>query len=469
MKISRACTALSTAVLKVHEAKDFQGGLIASLSTPWGASRGDESAGGYHIVWTRDLVEGVGGLMAAGATHEARSVLHYLQATQEADGHWAQNMWLDGLPYMTGIQLDEVSFPVLLTEQAWREGLITAATVADLWPMVRKAISFIVCNGPVTGQDRWENNPGYSPFTLAVEITALLGAAELAEMAGEADLAGYLRETADFWNDGIERWTYVSDTKLAHECGVAGYYVYMAPPGSADALPVEASSVTIQNQPSDRSERPAAAVVSPDALALVRFGLRAADDSRILDTIKVIDHVLRIETPFGPAWHRYTSDGYGEHEDGSPYDGTGIGRVWPLLTGERAHYELAAGRHDEAERLLRTMEAFAGDGGMLPEQVWDTDDIPERNLYCGRPSGSAMPLVWAHAEHIKLLRSLREGRVFDMPPHPVQRYLENQTHSPYFLWRFNHQIGWLANGKTLRIEVNAPAVIHWSTDDLAYD
>ncbi len=456
---------VSTAVLKVHEAKDFQGGLIASLSTPWGASKGDENVGGYHIVWTRDLVEGVGGLMAAGAAQEVRSVLRYLQATQEPDGHWTQNMWLDGLPYMYGIQLDEVSFPVLLTEQAWREGLITATIVEKLWPMVRLAISFIVRNGPVTQQDRWENNQGYSPFTLAVEITALLSAAQLAEEAGETKLADYLRETADLWNDGIERWTYVTDTELAHQCQVEGYYVYIAPPGTADAVPLEASSVALQNQSSNQNQKPTASIVSPDALALVRFGLRAADDPHILNTIKVIDQTLKVETPYGPVWHRYNNDGYGEHEDGSPYDGTGIGRAWPLLTGERAHYELAAGRHEEAERLLRTMEAFAGEGGMIPEQVWDTEDIPKRNLYLGRPSGSAMPLVWAHAEHIKLRRSLREGRVFDTPPHPVHRYLEAQTHSPYFLWRFNHQVRWLKNGKKLRIEIVDPAVIHWSVDD----
>jgi glucoamylase len=456
---------VSTAVLKVHEAKDFQGGLIASLSTPWGASKGDETRGGYHIVWTRDLVEGVGGLMAAGAAHEVRSVLHYLHVTQEADGHWTQNMWLDGLPYMTGIQIDEVSFPVLLTEQAWREGLITATTVEQLWPMVRKAIGFIVCNGPVTEQDRWEDNAGYSPFTLASEITALLSAAQLAEQVGEADLAEYLRETADLWNDGIERWTYVTDTELAHQCGVEGYYIYIAPPGTADSLPVKASSLTLHNQPSHGGQLLAATIVSPDALALVRFGLRAADDMRILNTIRVIDQTLKVETPFGPVWHRYNNDGYGEHEDGSPYDGTGIGRAWPLLTGERAHYEIAAGRLEAAQRLLKTMESFSGESGMFPEQVWDTDDIPERSLYCGRPSGSAMPLVWAHAEHIKLRRSLREGRVFDMPPHPVQRYLEDQKHSPYFLWRFNHQVRWLSNGKQLRIEITASARIHWSTDD----
>ncbi len=221
-------------VLKVHSAKDFQGGLVASLSTPWGAARGDESCGGYHIVWTRDLVEGVGGLMASGAAFEVARVLAYLRVTQEADGHWAQNMWLDGTPYMHGIQLDEAGFPILLTEQAWREGQITQAAVEELWGMVKRAISFIVRNGPVTEQDRWELNGGYSPFTLAVEISALLGAAEIAEKVGEAGLATYLRATADLWNDGIERWTYVTDTDLSHTFGVDGYYVYIAPPGTAE-------------------------------------------------------------------------------------------------------------------------------------------------------------------------------------------------------------------------------------------
>jgi glucoamylase len=135
----------------------------------------------------------------------------------------------------------------------------------------------------------------------------------------------------------------------------------------------------------------------------------------------VIDALLKVDTPGGPAWHRYNQDGYGEHEDGDAFDGTGVGRIWPLLTGERAHYELAAGRAEEARGLLRVMESFASDGGLLPEQVWDAPDIPARELYFGRPSGSAMPLVWAHAEHVKLLRSLRDGRVFDLPPQTVQR------------------------------------------------
>ena len=222
--------------------------------------------------------------------------------------------------------------------------------------------------------------------------------------------------------------------------------------------------VPIKNRPPAEMCQPADYIVSPDALALVRFGLRAADDPRIVNTVRVIDHLLKVETPYGPAWHRYDDDGYGEHEDGSPFDGTGIGRAWPLLTGERAHYELAAGRRTEALRLLHALEAFANEGGLLPEQVWDSEDIPEKELHCGRPSGSAMPLVWAHAEYIKLRRSLRDGVIFDMPGQTVERYLKQDTGSSLANWRFNHKCQTFPVGKTLRIEVLAPATVHWSSD-----
>ena len=152
--------------------------------------------------------------------------------------------------------------------------------------------------------------------------------------------------------------------------------------------------------------------------------------------MKVIDEVLKVETPGGPVWRRYNGDGYGEKNDGSPFDGKlGIGRAWPLLTGERAHYELSAGRREEAVRLLLAVESFACDSGMIPEQVWDTADIPGRGLFLGRPAGSAMPLAWAHAEYIKLRRSLAEGRVFDTPPQTTQRYLVENVTSPFVIWR----------------------------------
>jgi glucoamylase len=456
---------ISTAVLRTHEAKRFPGGLIASLSIPWGFAKGDDDLGGYHLAWPRDLVETAGGLLAAGAQVDVLRVLHYLQATQEADGHWPQNMWLDGLPYWSGIQMDETAFPILLVGLARREGVLDDGDLNRLWPMVRRAAGFVVCNGPVTQEDRWEEDPGYSPFTLAVEIAALLVAADLADLNQESAVADYLRQTADAWNASIERWIYVTGTDLAQEVGVEGYYVRIAPPEVAEAASPAEGFVPIKNRPPGQSREPASHIVSPDALALVRFGLRAPDDPRILNTVKVVDALLKVETPLGPAWHRYDDDGYGEHEDGSAFDGTGVGRAWPLLTGERAHYELAAGRRDAAEELLRAMEAFANEGGLIPEQIWDSPDIPERELFCGRPSGSAMPLVWAHAEYIKLRRSLHEGRVFDMPPQPVQRYQKEQTGSAYATWRFNHKCRTIPAGNVLRLEMPAPAVVHWSSDN----
>jgi glucoamylase len=456
--------AISAAVLSTHEAKRFPGGIIASLSIPWGASKGDDDLGGYHLVWPRDLVEAAGGLLAIGAREDARRVLRYLQVIQEAEGKWPQNMWLDGTPFWSGIQMDETAFPILLVDLARREGALGNEELSELWPMVRRAAGFLVRNGPVTPQDRWEEDPGYSPFTLAVEIAALLVAADLAELAGEPGAAAYLRETADVWNANIERWTYVTDTDIARKMGLEGYYVRIAPPEEADAASPAGGFVPIKNRPPGEVDEPAAHIVSPDALALVRFGLRAADDPHIVSTLKVVDARLKVETPAGPAWHRYDDDGYGEHEDGSDFDGTGIGRAWPLLTGERAHYELAAGRRDEAQRLLRALETFANEGGMIPEQVWDAKDIPERELYCGRPSGSAMPLVWAHAEYLKLVRSLRDGQVFDTPPQPVQRYVKDGTGSPHTIWRFNHKARSMPQGQTLRIEVLAPATVHWTAD-----
>jgi glucoamylase len=455
---------ISASTLLTHAAKPFPGGIIASLSVPWGFTKGDDDLGGYHLIWPRDLVETAGALVAAGAFDEVRRVLSYLQATQESDGHWPQNMWHDGSPFWHGIQLDETAFPILLVDLARRQVELEADEIKRFWPMVLRAASFIVRDGPVTQQDRWEEDPGYSPFTLAVAIAALLAAADLAELSDDRTAAAYLRDTADTWNGSIERWTYVTGTELAREVGVEGYYIRVAPPEVADASSPLEGFVPIKNRPPADSSAPASGVISPDALALVRFGLRAADDPRIVDTVKVIDALLEVDTPAGRAWRRYNGDGYGEHDDGSPFDGTGRGRAWPLLTGERAHYELACGRRAAAERLAVTMAAFANEGGMLPEQVWDGPDLPEHGLRFGGPSGSAMPLVWAHAEYVKLLRSLRDGRVFDMPPQPFERYVVGKTEARLSTWRFNQKCRSIPLGRTLRVEVLAAASVHWSTD-----
>ncbi len=450
---------VSTAVLRAHESPSFPGGLIASLSIPWGFSKSDDDLGGYHLVWPRDLVQTGGALVACGAGKEATRVLHYLRAIQDEDGGWPQNTWLDGVPYWSGVQLDECAFPILLTDLARRNYLLDATVLASFWPMVRRAAHFLMRNGPVTGQDRWEEDAGFSTFTLAVSISALLAGAELAEMHDAPADAALMRDTADAWNAALDEWTFATGTDLASRAGARGYYVRISPPEGIGGM------LIIKNKRAEDAFREAAEVASPDALALVRFGLRAADDPRILDTVKVIDAALRIELPAGSCWYRYNGDGYGEHRDGRPFDGTGIGRPWPLLTGERAHYELAAGRRQEAERLLATMEEFAGAGGLLPEQVWDSTDIPSRELFYGQPSGSAMPLVWAHSEHIKLLRSLHDGAVFDMPPQTVQRYLRDKVAPRVAVWRPDVPVSALPHGRILRLDLPAPALVRWTADD----
>jgi len=455
----------STAVLRTHESKDFLGGIIASLSIPWGFNKGDEDLGGYHLVWPRDLVETAGALLAAGAVPDALRVLRYLEATQEATGNWAQNLWLDGRPYWGGIQMDETAFPILLLDLLRRETPDALGKLERWWPMVRKAASFILRNGPVTQQDRWEEDAGYSPFTLAAEISALLAGADIAELTGHPEQAVTMRDTADAWNDNIERWVYANGGDLAQQLGIAGYYVRIAPPNTDGAASPTQGFVPIKNRAPGQDGERAYHIISPDALALVRFGLRAPDDPRIVNTLRAIDALLSVELPQGPCWYRYNGDGYGEHNDGSAFDGTGVGRPWPLLAGERAHYALAGGHRDEAEAFLTVMEnSTAGQSRLLPEQVWDAADIPAFELFRGKPTGSACPLVWAHSEYIKLRRSIHDNKIFDQPPQTVQRYLIEKHGRQHFGWRFNNKVRSIPRNHTLRIALLLPARVHWSVD-----
>ncbi|HET6196310.1 MAG TPA: glycoside hydrolase family 15 protein, partial [Acetobacteraceae bacterium] len=288
---------VSTTVLRCHESPTFPGGLIASLSIPWGGSKGDDDLGGYHLVWPRDLAQTAGAFLACGAHDEVLRVVRYLRAVQEDDGSWPQNCWLDGTPYWHGMQLDECAFPMLLLDMAFREGAIPRPTLSAFWPMVERAAGFVIRHGPRTGQDRWEENAGYTPFTMAVQVAALLAAADLAEICEVEGVAEYLRDTADAWNEQIEDWIYVTDTRLAREVGVTGYYVRIAPEVPGEARAETHGTVQVRNRFAEACNVTADELISTDALALVRFGLRAADDPRIVDTVKVIDHVLLVDLP----------------------------------------------------------------------------------------------------------------------------------------------------------------------------
>ena len=414
--------ASSATTLRVSESKLFPGGILASLSVPWGASRIENGLGAYHLVWPRDLVLSSGGFAALDDKDSLLRVLNYLMTTQLENGSWPQNMWLDGSPNWNGIQLDQVAMPVVLIDICRQHNLIEQSQLSRYWKGLKRALEFLVRTGPSSDQDRWEEESGTNTFALATQVSAYIAGANLAEHFQEIPLHDFYLQKADDLNARVDELTYVTDTPLSKKYGVDGYYIRINP-GLKPANQVKNEKLKFRRPGSNNMLR-VYECIGVDALALVRFGLRSAHDPRILNTVKMIDALLKVEVPNGISWHRYVGDIYGEDEQGNPYlEGghKGTGRLWPLLTGERAHYEIAAGNYDYARRLLQSMQNFS-ENGFLPEQVWDADDIAEKKLFKGKPTGSAMPLTWAHSEYIKLCRSLEEKRVFDMPMSVFQRY-----------------------------------------------
>ncbi|MEX2552676.1 MAG: glycoside hydrolase family 15 protein, partial [Actinomycetota bacterium] len=452
----------SHSLLLAHEDKLYPGAMIASLGIPWGEVKGDEDLGGYHLVWTRDMVNSATGLLASGNTETPFRALVYLACSQQPDGGFHQNFWINGEPFWQGIQLDEVAFPILL---AWRLHEAKALQEFDPYPMVLRAASYLVRHGPATAQERWEENSGYSPSTLAVNIAALTCAACLARERGDAVTARFLQEYADFLECHVEPWTVTTDGTLVPE--IRRHFIRIHPVAVGDPQPDEDPNrglLLIHNRgPGVPAEFPAKEIVDAGFLELVRYGVRKPGDPLIEDSLRVVDAVLKVDTPFGPCWHRYNHDGYGQREDGGPYLGWGKGRAWPLLTGERGHYELAAGR--DARPYLHALEGFATGAGLLPEQVWDEPDQPEAHMYFGRPTGAAMPLMWAHAEYIKLLRSAADGRVFDFIPAVADRYRSRRHCVPLEVWKPNRRVRSVRTGMTLRVQAPAPFVLHWTRDE----
>ena len=452
----------SVSLMLAHEDKSYPGAFIASMSIPWGEAKGDEDMGGYHLVWTRDMVNTAAGLIGAGETETALRALIYLAVCQLPHGGFPQNFWIDGEPYWRGIQLDEVAFPLLL---AWHLERHKALKDFDPYVLVMRGAAFLVHQGPVTQQERWEEASGYSPSTLASNIAALISAAGFARSRGDDNTAQFLEEYADFLEGHVEDWTVTTQGTLVP--GIPRHYIRILPARVDDPMPLEDPNngvLALSNQPPGSPyEYPAREIVDAGFLQLVRFGIRKPDDPVIVDSLAVVDAVLKVDTPFGPCWRRYNHDGFGQQEDGSSYDGWGKGRAWPLLTGERGLYELAAG-HDPGP-YIRAMEGFA-QNGMLPEQVWDQADRPEAFMYLGRPTGAAMPLMWAHAEYIKLLRSTLDGEVLIRIPQVAERYLGDRRKCRQIeVWKFNRQVRKVRRGYSLRVILGAPFELRWTLDE----
>lgn len=455
----------SVNLLLAHEDKTYPGAMIASLAIPWGEDKGDDELGGYHLVWTRDMVNCSSALLAVGDTGTPLRSLIYLAVSQREDGGFYQNFWINGEPYWKGSQLDEVSFPIVLAWHLWKR---QAFNEFDPYPLVKRACGYLMREGPHTAQERWEEAAGFSPSTLAINIAALVCAADFMRDRGEPELAKFVLDHADFLEQHVERWTVTTEGTLVP--GIPRHYIRINPAnvvdGYIDENPNTGNLILANQQPGTRYEYPAKEIVDQGFLELVRYGIRAPGSKLMEDSLKVIDSVLRVETPKGPCWHRYNHDGFGQRDDGTSYAVWGRGRLWPLLTGERGHYELAAGR--DPELYHDTLAGFSHGVGLLPEQVWDAPSLPRKHLEFGGPTGAAIPLMWAHAEYLKLSRSMEDNRVFDLIEPVASRYQSASYKSePLEIWKFNRQIRALPPNTKVRLLANAPFLLHWSADNWA--
>jgi len=331
--------------------------------------------------------------------------------------------------------------------------------------MVRRACAFLIREGPITPQDRWEEARGYSPSTLAVHIAALVCAAEFFADRGDEVTATFVRDYADFLESHIERWTVTTEGTLVP--GITRHYIRVNPCGAVDCTdedPNHGTLVLANQPPGARTEFPAKEIVDAGFLELVRYGIRSAHDPIIQDSLRVVDAVLKVDTPYGPSWRRYNRDGFGQREDGGAYTGWGKGHPWPLLTGERGHYEIAAGR--DATPFLRALEKFAQGIGLIPEQIWDGPDMLSRHLCFGGATNGAVPLLWAHSEYVKLCRSAADAKVFDRIDAAYDRYVAGSLErNSVEVWKFNRQVPAVHAGTLLRIQADKPFLLHWTSDE----
>ena len=419
--LERQSYAVSEMVLAASEDKTYRGAFIASPTMPWAWGTGLENpSGAYHLVWSRDLYEMATTLIAAGDRAAAERALDYLfNRQQKSDGSFPQNSTVDGAPHWTNLQLDEVADPIILAYQLGRSD-------AGTWSHVKAAAEFIVNfkqgsnAAPWSPQERWENQSGYSPATMAAEIAGLVAAAQIAQANGDSGAAQRYLTTADAWQQLVEGWTVTSNGPYSPK----PYYLRLAKDGNPNA------GTTYSLGDSGPGAIDQRAVIDPSFLELVRLGVKPASDPAVLNTLQVVDQQLGVKTPTGQFWHRYNFDGYGETVTGAPWN-IGFppnslitrGRAWPIFAGERGEYALAAGNRADAATRLAAMANTTNDGFMLPEQVWD-NQLPSGQL--GFPSGkgtfSATPLAWTHAQFVRLAWSVQAGYPVEQPAVVACRY-----------------------------------------------
>jgi glucoamylase len=454
----------SALMLKVQEDRTHAGGLIASLSNPWGETTpSTRSSTGYKAVWPRDFYQVAMAFAALGDRETALAALRYLPTVQVgeattgnrgAGGWFLQKAEVDGTPEWVAVQYDQTAMPIMLAWRLWQRGWLSDQEIADSYiGMIRPAADFMVEGGrvqidwndaevrpPRTQQERWEEQGGLSPSTTAAMIAGLVAAADIAGRLGRTEEAATYFQAADAYRRMLrERMVTTSGTH-----GDGRYFLRI----NSDDDPNNDSAVEGRN-----GQEAVAEDVMLDAgfLELVRYGVLRADDPDIVGSLPELDDesrpdMTRVRYMFQfpgtdgafPGWRRYGVDGYGERTtDGSGYGAGGRmdpaqrGRVWPHLTGERGHYELAVAALDgvvSSEELARIrsvyvagMEHFANAGLLLPEQVWDGVGVG-RGLVIGEGTNAATPLAWTHAEYVKLLRSLADGAVFDLYPLVAARY-----------------------------------------------
>ncbi len=403
----------SLMVLAASEDKTYRGASVASPSMPWawGQNTIEKPSGVYHLVWSRDLYQVATAQLAAGDRAAAERSLDFLLFRQQKpDGSFPQNSEADGTEHWKEIQMDQVGMPIIL---AWQLGRTDARTLAK----VRLAGEYLVKNGPLTGQERWENQRGWSPATIAAEIAGLVTGADLLRRTGDATTAARWEATADAWQRSVQAWTATTNGPLS----TGPYYLRV----TKDRAPNRATTYNVGDSgPSAADQR---RVVDPSFLDLVRLGVKPASDPVIENTVRVVDDQLKVTSRLGTFWHRFSYDGYGETSTGEPWEigkpdtYQTYGRAWPLLAGERGEYELASGR--PATEQLASMAAAAGSALMLPEQVWDGRPPSSGTAATpGKGTLSATPLAWSHAQFVRLALSIDAGAPVERPAIVACRY-----------------------------------------------